>query len=203
MAGGCVAALCLAAITGAEARRVSQCADQSEVMAMQSAAIQQELMDAALTCGGSARENYNAFQTGFGQELRRSDRTLLGMFHRVMGYKKGDAAYNMFKTDLAAKAELRRVHGNRDFCAAANLVVAAALSPDRPSLADFVGGVAVTDITGPVNSCKMQVAVTLQGAMVAIDVVPKPNPSRAAATAPPPMNSVPETLPPPSTAPRQ
>ncbi len=168
---------------------------------MQAAAIQQELMDAALTCGAEARENYNAFQTSFERELRRSDKTLLLMFHRVMGYTKGDAAYNLFKTDLASKAELRRVHGNRDFCTAANLVVAAALSPDRPSLAEFVGGVAVTDVAGPVESCGVQVAVTLRGAMAAVDVVPKPNPSRVAAATPPdppPVDGVPKNLTPPS-----
>lgn len=206
MAGGCIVALFWAAAAGAEARRVSQCANPSEVTAMQAAAIQQELMDAALTCGDEARVNYNAFQTGFERELRRSDKTLLLMFHRVLGYKKGEAAYNLFKTDLASKAELRRVHGNRDFCTAASLVVAAALSPDRPSLADFVGGVAVTDIAGPVESCQVQVAVTLQGAMAAVDVVPKPNPLRGADATPPdppPVNGVPENLPPPSAGPQQ
>ena len=145
---------------------------------MQAAAVQQELMDAALTCGDEARTNFNAFQTSFGPELRRSDKVMLSMFRRVLGGSKGDAAYNLFKTDMASKAELRRVHGHADFCAAANLVVSAALAPEKPSLNDFVSGVPIADAAGPVNSCQVQVAVTLQGAMVSPSVLPRPNPLR-------------------------
>ncbi len=194
MAGVCVLALSVAATSGAEARKISRCASPAEVTAMQASAIQQELMDAALTCGEQARINYNAFQTIFGPELRRSDKTLLTMFHRTMGWSKGDAAYNSFKTDLAAKAELRRVHASQDFCTAANLVVSAALAPQKPSLDDFVSGVPISDVGGgangdlgaPVESCQMQLAVTLQGAQAGPDIVPKPNPLRVAALVPPP-----------------
>ncbi len=179
MTGVCVLALCVAA-GSAEARRPLKCADPPEVAAMQAAAVQQELMDAALTCGDEARTNFNAFQTSFGPELRRSDKTMLSMFRRVLGGSKGDAAYNLFKTDMASKAELRRIHGHADFCAAANQVVSAALGPQKPSLNDFVSGVPVTDVSGPVNSCQVQVAVTLQGAMVSPAVLPRPNPLRVA-----------------------
>lgn len=183
MAGVCLLALCVTA-GSAEARRALKCAGPAEVAAMQTAAIQQELMDAALTCGDQARTNFNAFQTSFNAELRRSDKTLLSMFRRVMGGSKGDAAYNLFKTDMASKAELRRVHGHADFCAAANLVISAALAPEKPSLSDFVAGVPVTDVAAadenPVGSCQLQVAVTLQGAMVSPAVLPRPNPLRVA-----------------------
>ncbi|MBU6299287.1 MAG: hypothetical protein KJS68_13695, partial [Alphaproteobacteria bacterium] len=187
MAGVCLLALGAAVTSGAEARKTLRCAEPAEVTAMQAAAIQQELMDAALTCGEQARINYNAFQTTFGPELRRSDRTLLLMFHRAMGWSKGDAAYNKFKTDLASKAELRRVHGSQDFCTAANLVVSAALTPQKPALSDFVSGVPVTDVGGdangdlgsPVPNCQLQ--LTLQGAMAGPGIVPKPNPLRVAA----------------------
>jgi len=193
---GCLLALCLAATGGAEAKKVSQCASPAEVTAMQVSAVQQELMDAALTCGESALTNYNAFQTSYGPELRRSDKTLLLMFHRVLGFKKGDAAYNLYKTELASKAELRRLHGHQDFCAAANLAVAAALAPDRPSLNDFVSGIQVKDIGDPsVETCKMEVAVTLQGVMAGPDIVPKPNPLRVAAVTRPPPPSAPPVLP--------
>lgn len=188
MAGGCVLALCLAVTSGAEAKKALKCANPAEITAMQASAVQQELMDAALTCGEAALTNFNAFQTSFGPELRRSDKTLLTMFRRVLGFKKGDAAYNLYKTELASKAELRRLHGHQDFCTAANLVISAALAPERPSLNDFVGGVQVRDIEGPVQSCQVEVAVTLQGAMAGPDIVPKPNPLRVAALAlPPPL----------------
>jgi len=185
MAGACLLALCVAA-GSAEARKPLKCADPKEVAAMQVAAVQQELMDAALTCGDEARSNFNAFQTAFGLELRRSDKALLSMFKRVMGGPKGDAAYNMFKTDMASKAELRRIHGHADFCTGANLVISAALGPEKPSLNDFVAGVPVTDMSGPVNSCQIEVAVTLQGAMVNPAVLPRPNPLRIAMVVPPP-----------------
>ena len=195
LAGGCVLALCLAATGGAEAKKALKCANPAEVTAMQASAVQQELMDAALTCGEAAQTNYNAFQTSFGPELRRSDKMLLQMFHRVLGFRKGDAAYNLYKTELASKAELRRLHGHQDFCTAANLVIGAALAPERPSLNDFVSGIQVKDIEGPVSSCQVEVAVTLQGAMAGPDIVPTPNPLRVAVLTPPAPAAAPEQTP--------
>lgn len=204
--GVCAMALCAAIVGGAEARKSLKCAAPEDVTAMQVAAIQQELMDAALTCGDSTRDNFNAFQTSFGPELRRSDKTLLRMFKRVMGNSNGDKAYNLFKTELASKAELRRIHGHTDFCSAAGQVFAAALAPEKPSLNDFVSGIPVTDIVaegGGVDSCKVEVAVTLQGAMAGPVVVPRPNPLRLAVLIPEPAKPAivvppPEAVPPPA-----
>jgi len=178
-AGVCALALCVAA-AGASHKRAKplKCADPAEVTAMQTTAIQQELMDAALTCGDTARDNYNAFQTRFSKELQASDTLMLRMFGRVMGGRKGDKAYNLFKTDLAAKAELRRTHNHEDFCQEANLVAAAALGPAKISLADFVADVPAADSASGVDSCSIQIAVTLKGAMAAPGIVPTPNPLR-------------------------
>ncbi len=178
----CLLALLAAGTDVASARRTSlKCADASEVSALQTAAVQQELMDAALGCGQQATERFNAFQTSFGLELRRSDKTLLTMFKRVYGSTKGDAAYNLFKTNMASKAEIRRVHGVGDFCAAADLVFAAALGPQKPPLNEFVAGVQINDTDEtPVGKCDIRVAVTLQGAMAGPNIVPKPNPLRVA-----------------------
>lgn len=180
--------VCLLVIAGlgsnaALARKSAQCADASEVSALQTAAIQQELMDSALGCGHAWVEKFNAFQISFGPELRRSDRVLLTMFKRIYGPARGDAAYNLFKTDMASKAEIKRVHGVSDFCSSAELVFAAALGPNKPTLADFVSGVPVAD-ESPVGKCEIQVALTLQGAM-ASTIVPRPNPMRVAAVEPP------------------
>lgn len=181
MAGVSVLALCVAA--GAAPKKVSgKCADSSEVSAMQTTAVQQQLMDAALTCGDAARDNYNAFQTRFSRELQISDKLMLKMFARVMGGSKGDKAYNLFKTELAAKAELRRTHNHEDFCTEANLVAAAALGPDKMELAEFVADVPVTEMSGGVSGCEIQVAASLRGAK-AYGMVPTPNPLRVAATA--------------------
>ena len=180
--GVCLLALCAAANAAPKfAAKSTKCADPAEVSAMQTTAIQQLLMDAALTCGDVARDNYNAFQTRFSRDLQTSDKLMLKMFGRVMGAAKGDKAYNLFKTELAAKAELRRTHNHDDFCQEANLVAAAALGPTKIELADFVAEVPVSELQGGVSSCGLQVAVTLKGAK-AYGIVPMPNPLRLAGT---------------------
>jgi hypothetical protein len=199
----CLLALAAAIPDQASARRTSSCADPSEVSALQTAAIQQELMDAALGCGGEAMHKFNAFQTSYGPELRRSDKTLLTLFKRVYGPVRGDAAYNLFKTNMASKAEIRRVHQINDFCASADLVFAAALAANKPSLAEFVAGVPVRDTDDSrISKCDIRVAVSLQGALAAV-IVPKPNPLRVAVEQPSPLRT-PASLtvytPPPATA---
>jgi hypothetical protein len=185
-AGLCLLALCAVCVAPADARRAtSNCANVDEVSALQTAAVQQELMDAALGCGADAVQKFNAFQTSYSTELRRSDKTLLSMFKRVYGSSRGDAQYNLFKTNMASKAEIRRVHGLGDFCAAADLVFAAALTPQKPLLRDFVAGVPVHDTTDAgVGSCDINVAVTLKGAMAGPGIIPTPNPLREAALFP-------------------
>ncbi|GAA0550208.1 hypothetical protein FHS83_001217 [Rhizomicrobium palustre] len=195
VAGVCFAVMFVAAGAAPKAKAVSgKCADPAEVSAMQTTAIQQQLMDAALTCGDAARDNYNAFQTRFSRDLQISDKLMLKMFGRVMGAKQGDKAYNLFKTELAAKAELRRTRNHDDFCQEATLVAAAALGPTKMELADFVADVPVAELSGGVSRCELQVAVTLKGAK-AFGIIPSPNPVRLAGTAPAAEGS-------PSTAPQ-
>jgi hypothetical protein len=206
MAGACLLALMAVAGNDASARGSSKCADSTEVSALQTVVVQQELMDAALGCGQPALEKFNAFQTAYGPELRKSDKVLLTMFKRIQGPSRGDAAYNLFKTNMASKAEIRRVHNIGNFCTSADLVFAAALSAQKPSLYEFVGGVQVEDSDeSPVGKCDIQVAVTLQGAMAGPNVVPKPNPLRVAEAPPPAELRTPASLtvytPPPPTAP--
>jgi hypothetical protein len=184
--GACLLALLAAGTDGATARHTSTCADPGEVSALQTAAVQQELMDSALGCGQPFVQKFNAFQTAYSGELRRSDRTLLTFFKRLYGPSKGDAEYNLFKTNMASKAEMRRVHNITDFCTSADLVFAAALAADKPSLTDFVAGVQINDTDdSPVGKCEISVAVTLKGAMAGPDVIPRPNPMRQAAVEPP------------------
>ncbi len=185
VAGVCALALCVAASAMPKRARHMKCADPAEVTAMQTAAIQQQLMDAALTCGEVARENYNAFQTRFATDLQASDKLMLRMFDRIMGHWKGEKAYNLFKTELAAKAELRRTHNHSDFCQEANLVVAAALGPAKISLRDFVAGVPTTELESGVDTCSVEVGVTLHGIKAGPNIVPTPNPLRMAKLAAP------------------
>ena len=175
--GVCALAVAGLAATDATAARHARpsgrCAGPSEVTAIQTSAVQQELMVAALTC--NQVDNFNAFQTSFSSELRSSDSTLLHMFTRLYGSSKGQAQYHAFKTRLANDSEMRSIHGNREFCAATTQIFAAALAPSKPTLAEFVGGVPVEEAS-PVDSCQIQVAVGLQGVQSAPLVIPKPRP---------------------------
>lgn len=152
-----------------------RCARPEEVTAIQAAMIQQELMVAALTCNEVPR--FNAFQTSYGPELRTSDASLERMFKRLYGGRRGEAEYHSFKTRLANHSSIRSIHDNVDYCREASLVFGAALTPDKPPLASFVGGVQVYD-SSPVDSCAMRVTAGLAGAQAIPDVVPKPNPER-------------------------
>jgi len=177
-AGVCVAAIAAVSIGGAEAARRPnlKCAQPAEVAAIQTTVVDQQLVDAALTCGDATRNAFNSYRTSFGTELRGSDKLLLTMFKRIYGGSRGDAAYNLFKTNMASKAELRRVHDSAEFCRAADLVLAAANAPAKPSLRDFVAGVQVADVETPVNSCSVQVAVSLTGVQALPEVTPRPRP---------------------------
>ncbi|HWA92579.1 MAG TPA: hypothetical protein VG889_21285 [Rhizomicrobium sp.] len=182
--GVCLLAIALAAVTGdaTAARRAGNCADATDISALQTSAVQQQLMDSALGCGHEWVEKFNAFQTAFGPELRRSDRALLTFFKRIYGPSRGDAEYNLFKTNMASKAEMRRVRNVTDFCASAQLVFAAALAAEKPTLNDFVAGVQINDTDDtPVGKCEIQVALTLKGAQANPEIVPTPNPLRMAA----------------------
>jgi hypothetical protein len=183
--GLCLLAISVAAFTTdatAARRSAGNCADSGEVSALQTSAVQQELMDSALGCGQEWVQKFNAFQTAFGPELRRSDRALLTFFKRIYGPSRGDAEYNLFKTNMASKAEMRRVHNITDFCTSANLVFAAALAAQKPALTDFVAGVQINDTDdSPVGKCDIQVALTLKGAQANPEVMPTPNPLRMAA----------------------
>ncbi|HWD27056.1 MAG TPA: DUF992 domain-containing protein [Rhizomicrobium sp.] len=157
-------------------RPMLKCAEAAEVAAIQTTVVDQQLVDAALTCGDATRDGFNTYRTNFGAELRGTDKLLLNMFKRIYGGSKGDAAYNLFKTDMASKAELRRIHDAQGFCHSADLVLAAANAPQRPSLKDFVSGVQVADTETPVNSCAIKVDVTLKGVQALPAVRPKPRP---------------------------
>jgi hypothetical protein len=176
--GACVAALTLTNASLLQARPVSSaCASAAEISAIQVAAVQQELTDAALACGPKEVALFNRFQTVFNKELRRSDATMLRMFKRLNGNARGDTAYDQFKTRAIAHAEQRRTKpgAHENFCRTAGVVFAAALAPDKPMLEDFVSGVPVNE-ANPVDSCEIKVAVALQGVQAGPDIIPTARP---------------------------
>lgn len=182
--GVCVLAMTAVLIDSAEAahRPALKCAEPDEAAAIQTTVVDQQLVDAALTCGATIRERFNAYRTAFGPELRLSDRALLSLFTRVYGSTKGDAAYNLFKTDMASKAELRRIRDAANFCRAADLVLTAANAPEKPRLKDFVAGVPIADTETPVSSCSVEVNFGFKGVQASPSVVPQPRPPQPGET---------------------
>ncbi|HEY2071097.1 MAG TPA: hypothetical protein VGG48_16185 [Rhizomicrobium sp.] len=191
--------------SSALAKAAPKCATADEVSAIQAAAIQQQLMVAALTCDQIT--NFNQFQVGFGPELRASDARLERMFKRMFGAGTGEAQYHAFKTRLANDSSINSIHDNTTYCHTASTVFEAALAPAKPRLADFVAGIPVTEAS-PVNSCEIRVAGGLAGAPAEV-MVPRPNPYRLMAmttpapmVAPAPAAVTPPPPPPPAAAPQ-
>ncbi|MGZ5827329.1 MAG: DUF992 domain-containing protein [Xanthobacteraceae bacterium] len=174
----CVLAISALSMGSADAARrpALKCAQPVEAAAIQTTAVDEQLVDAALTCGNATRESFNAYRTAFGAELRMSDKALLTMFKRLYGGSRGDAAYNLFKTNMASKAELRRIQDAAGFCHSADLVLAAANGSDKPRLNDFVAGVPIADTDAPVTSCSVTVNVGFKGVQASADVTPRPRP---------------------------
>src|SRR5215472_3940758 len=97
-------------VTGAAAR----CSDSDEDLApLKTAALQQELMVAALSC--HAVRAYNRFVRSHQAELLDADAALMSYFARHDG-DGGSAGYNAFKTELANAASLRSAVDTDAFC---------------------------------------------------------------------------------------
>jgi hypothetical protein len=112
-----VAALAMFAMTGQSIGAfAAECARPQEAMALKTAAVQQELMVAALTCNDAGA--YNSFVLSHRRELQESDAALQSYFHRTS--RSGDDRYNAYKTALANNSSLASLHGQGAFCATAN-----------------------------------------------------------------------------------
>jgi hypothetical protein len=177
-AGVCVLAISvLAGGTAEAAKRPSslKCAQPTEVTAIQSTVVDQQLGIAAMLCGPATLDNFNHYRDTFGPEILKDDKLVQAMFRRVYG-SKGDLEYHTFKTNLNGHAELVRIKDTVGFCRAADLVLAAANVTPRPSLRDFVAGVPVTQTETPVQTCAISVPVDLKGVKALPMVVPRPRP---------------------------
>lgn len=182
---GAVALAAIMAAAGAAARQTTvlgaKCAKPDEVSAIQTAAVQQQLMVAALTCSEIAR--FNSFQTDFGPELRASDATLSHMFKRLYGASQGEAEYHAFKTRLANDSSIRSIHDNVNYCRQAGTMLTTALAAQKPPLVTFVSAVQVTE-ESPVNSCELRVAMTAPAAAASASMTSGAVPAVTAATPP-------------------
>ncbi|MBV9692536.1 MAG: hypothetical protein JO261_02430, partial [Alphaproteobacteria bacterium] len=96
-------ALALLAMTGQSL--AASCARAPEALALKTAAMQQQLMVAALYCNDVGL--YNRFVVSYQRELQESDAALLGFFQRGHG---GSSAYHAYKTGLANDYSLSGLH---------------------------------------------------------------------------------------------
>ena len=126
-------ALALFAMAG-QCLAAGLCAKPGEALALKTAAMQQELMVAALYCNDVGL--YNRFVVSYQHELQDEDAALLGYFQHGHG---GSSAYHAYKTGLANDFSLTGLHGMQSFCSAANASFDAALNPEGArSLAMFI-----------------------------------------------------------------
>ena len=126
------AVLVSVSLLGTTAAQAAPCTTQVEWAALRSAAVQQELMVAGLTC--QAINSYNRFVIAYRAELQASDADLKAYFIKRNGLR-GEAAYDTFKTKLANLSSLSEISNTSGFCAATR---AAFDMAGRRSLAEFV-----------------------------------------------------------------
>lgn len=127
----CAATFALLGMTTSVWARES-CAQPRDVVALKTAAMQQELMVAALSCHET--HLYNRFVTGYQTDLQRSDAVLRGYFT----HHGGIAAYHAYKTRLANAASLRSLHDIEGYCSSARATFHDALDEDGVTLANLV-----------------------------------------------------------------
>lgn len=126
------AALVSLSLLGTAAAQAAPCTTPAEWAALKSAAVQQELMVAGLTCQAIA--SYNRFVVAYRGELQASDADLKAYFIKRNG-ARGEAAYDTFKTKLANLSSLSEISNTSGFCASMR---AAFAEVGRQSLAQFV-----------------------------------------------------------------
>lgn len=114
------------------------CAKPQDTAALQTAAVQQRLMVAALSC--DAVVLYNKFVTAYRKELQNSDQALQNFFRRL-NTKTGTADYHTYKTHLANASSMQSIGNITEYCASAKQLFDAALETSKQSLAAFLAGV--------------------------------------------------------------
>jgi len=110
------------------------CVSRADAMAMKTAAVQQQLMVAAFMCHDA--NAYNRFVHTYQADLQESDASLKSYFVHRLG-RRGEAAYDSYKTKVANLSGLSQARNDREFCGAADRLFEEAQN-SRPSLSSFV-----------------------------------------------------------------
>ena len=104
------------------------CGSREGEAALRTAALQQYLMVAALTCRRVSA--YNGFVVSHQTELQQSDKALLALFMSRDAHT-GDDDYNAYKTWLANASSMRSLH-DPQFCMIADAAFGAATESGKP-----------------------------------------------------------------------
>jgi phosphate-selective porin len=162
---------CMAGNVLAAAATASGCARPAEINALKTAAMQQRLMVAALSCGES--QSYNTFVRSYQKELQASDKELQTYFRRVNG-KTGTADYHAYKTRLANTSSMAVINDSTGYCGSAKAAFEQALSA-RPQLAVFSSNASIDQRFVP---CPIQTAVAVKAPVKKAPVAPKTRPAQ-------------------------
>jgi hypothetical protein len=124
------------------------CTAAPDIAALQTAAVQQRFMVAALTCGDVVL--YNSFVGRYRRDLQQSDAKLLAYFQQANA-AAGSADYNAYKTQLANIYSLRSEANKKAYCRNAEQAFERALAAGQ-SLEDVVS-VQPVAIDRPLQAC--------------------------------------------------
>ena len=170
----CAAALMLTCMGGnvwAAAATASGCARPADLNALRTAAMQQRLMVAALSCGES--QSYNNFVRSYQTELQASDKNLQAYFRRVNG-KTGTADYHAYKTRLANSSSMAVINDMTGYCASAKASFETALGA-KPALAVFISDQSIDQRFVP---CPIQTASSTESTAKPAPAAPRTRPAQ-------------------------
>jgi hypothetical protein len=148
----------------------SGCARPNEMAAVKTAAIQQRLMVAALSC--DAAKLYNSFVSTYQKDLQASDRDLQNFFRRLHG-KSGTEEYHAFKTRLANASSIASIGDITGYCASAKQLFDDALNSAQSTLKALVA-TRETPADSTFEPCQAQVLTARNTAAIPPAVVPVP-----------------------------
>lgn len=114
------------------------CARPEDMHALKSAAIQQRLMVAALSCNAAA--SYNDYVKSFQKELQAADQALQNYFRRLAGAATGTTQYHAYKTHLANASSMESIHNITAYCESTKTMFEASSASAGQGLKTFMAG---------------------------------------------------------------
>jgi hypothetical protein len=155
----------------AAAATASGCARPADMNALKTAAMQQRLMVAALSCGET--QSYNNFVRSYQTELQASDKALQSYFRRVDG-KTGTQQYHAYKTRLANASSMAVINDSVGYCASAKASFEQALGA-KIVLAAFTADTAIDQRFVP---CPIQTVSTASDSAKKAPAAPRTRPAQ-------------------------